>query len=285
MKTEIISLRQVGGSYDANCTIVRNVSDEMVFFVNSGSIRIKDGRLITSGNIYCDGTGIGSSVMGAVIRFVNPNIIIESPMRFNSNVYLGWDGNSYELTLLDPVGALSIELAGTEGTGTFKGQVVVNPGTQAVPAYVFDGDLDNGWFSSVANYISYASNNSLHCVLGLQNTFYRDTRFTQGIKISHGNDLNIYSDWLTTLKFNVDGATGDLTSSGDADFTASDSNVKSFSKQMVPSFTALPAASASNVGTLRILRDAADGDRDKLYVCLRSSGAEAYSWVLVSQGL
>lgn len=263
MKSEILELRQVGGSYDGAVKITRNVSDEMVFYVNSGSVKIKDGRLTTSGNIYCDGVGIGDSVMGAVIRFVNPNIVIEAPMRFNSNVYLGWDGNSYELTLLDPDGNLSIELAGTSGYGLFKGGILVGDVSGAAPG--------TGKFKSAGNTLlvdgnSISSDNQIYLKHG--SVFVRPT--VNRIDCM-GAGLNVGASQRAV-------AEGEMYTEG---------QVQSPGQKHKARFLELedsaspPAASASYRGFFAY-QNGGPGVGDKIICCMKDTG-DGYSWQTVFQ--
>jgi hypothetical protein len=306
-KTQEIEFKEAGGAYDGALVITRDSSGFLVITTPSGTVKIKDGLIILSGNIQIVGANIGTTL--------DPNLFVLSTdhIRFNAATRtlgaadFGEAGALGRVRVNDNTGAPVIDLDGTAGDATIKGGFNLGTSTGA-PTGAFS--LSDEIFLQNSQGIWWRNNADSAWIRGMltysdDNIFFgsggNPSSVNMIFSLNAGNvmtfsgasgDVTMLSNLTTPESITAETGfnAGTATGAGPGDMKASDDiiaedELEGKTVQLQIQTSSLPPPSATYAGMLWHDEDIGDSDRGKLYICLRTGGTLNYTWVLIAQGL
>lgn len=306
MKTQEIEFKEVGGSYDGNLVITRDSSGMLVITTPGGTVKIKDGLILLSGNILLDGGNLGLSINPDLIKLIAGQVSVTEHLHVYRNIYSGTSGINGIVVVKDSSDASVITLQGSTGDGIFKGGLNVGTATGAAAGVIRAYSSYNGVIRHVFRNFSDGANRRIDFEIGCGSSgserfyfgmdkspsaagLYLDNRTGENFNYQIGGVTYFFFDTSgnATVKqgLNVGTASGATTGQ-----IRSSNNITSDTLHAAPLIRAtpqtasLPTPTDALCGTLYCKRDAAGIVPDRLYCCLRDLDSTGYTWVQVATG-
>jgi len=131
IKTTNVELKEAGGTYDGNLVITRDSSGRWVLTTPAGTVKMKDGTIIISGNIEGNNYLLGTAASPGIINITDTGITISGTLLQVGDADFGEVGTAGLVNISDASGAYSIILNGASGDATVKGGLNLGTATGA----------------------------------------------------------------------------------------------------------------------------------------------------------